>query len=514
MGKFAAYKKKWFGGSVAPGTPGSDGTPVPIPVPPEPAPELQTYGMSQEHRVGHIGAISTTFTITSPAYIDGRYSTFVAGDHVIVELGGEAGGGLRGTEGVGGSGTPSGDASDYYFGVAIYPVALMTTIVSVSADGATLLLADPSVAASTGATIHFDNSPLLDAVLETNPVLIDLPAGRFAMSAGISNLVTLENSTIRGQGKTATTLFAPLGAGGAGMLIFATNCIFQDFGIQGNVLLNGYNSEDTGGFALACGLHIQGGSNTVSDIRVQDVWVKAVWFGNGSNCTATDCDYVATAQFRRYYANWYFGASDSSDCTFTRCNVTSSNVIWGYEAFKSERILFVDCVSINGSAAMNGSGDCEYENFILTIPAQTNLPLFNDSQLGGWTPNNFLIDFNINAGVGFSAQGGTLTNLTINVQGNTFTPGAFGDLAAPRAIGIHTNNPDVLVDGGTITYLVPEANAIKSEASVNTVIQNVTVVGTFNPNTNPFNNIEVINGAVTNCTAGLILCTGPACVLT
>ena len=103
--------------------------------------DLADFGFKDISTTGSMATGSNQLTIAAGA-------GFRVGDSVIVEIGGEAGHGLRGTMGVGGV-DPAVDQS-YYKG-ADAPKALTAKIVGISADGTVLTLDHSAVTATSKA---------------------------------------------------------------------------------------------------------------------------------------------------------------------------------------------------------------------------------------------------------------------------------------------------------------------------------------------------------------------------
>ncbi len=476
------------------------------PTPPDPEART-TYGMWDYSRIGSMATGSNILTLTAP-------SAFRIGDPIIVQIGGEAGQGLyqpTGSVGVGGVYTAGAFPQDYYFAYDA-PKALATTITGVSADGMTLTLASPAVTATTGATVYFDNYPIVNALFaESHPAgwLINFAYGSFAMS----NCVFpqhLNGWTTQGQGKTNTILFAPRGAMACGFRPqICMSMTWKNFAIHGNFGDNYFGYES----GLPAGIWSYSSiGDTVSNMSFSNLWLKAVWFEFSRNCTVTDCDYTQIDPHRSYFAQWFFGASDSDNVVCTRCTFNSPQ--WlnaGYEMFRSSNCQFVDCTSTNGAFSSNSSGSFIYRGITLTTTA---LSRFSDASFFYLNP---LININSNIQPPSPAMllGGTISGINITVQGYMDTTNRL-----PGGININIDNPNITVDGTLINYLVGWHAGAGAQGAVavnstgqNTIVKNLTCTGTTEPN-GSFKNINVQFGAVTNCTAPEINCVGPNCILT
>jgi hypothetical protein len=205
---------------------------------------VRSVALRDVQTTGTIGAASTSLTVASA-------TGFIIGDTIIIATGGEAGLGERGTGGVGGTWPAlsyaneaamladtgqtaealawledTGDVWTWnqfgaltwvimsparYYHQKVNPQALVTTITNIA--GNVLTLADPSVAASTGANVYLDNKPIIDAAqaLGGTRVILDMPAGTFALSDRLTFFSNRPGWTIRGAGMDNTTLLVPDG---------------------------------------------------------------------------------------------------------------------------------------------------------------------------------------------------------------------------------------------------------------------------------------------------------------
>jgi hypothetical protein len=230
---------------------------------------------------------------------------FAVGDQVIVEIGGESGGGLRGSIGVGGNwpilkyaslATMNADTSQpdhtsaylpnmlvytskskvwtpgygtitYYPGKVV-PLSLVAKVTAITSDGKTLTLNKNAAVATNGANVWLDclpsflvvNQPQAPAIvggsgtgsLAPNPsnMLVSIPAGSWRLSNFVTN--PLANLTtglhIYGQGRTQTTLNSPKGVTCAAFQlteIAVNNIRITDMAYVGNFGDNGFGFEIT-----------------------------------------------------------------------------------------------------------------------------------------------------------------------------------------------------------------------------------------------------------------------------
>jgi hypothetical protein len=460
------------------------------------------YAISSEKRIGSIDGGSNVLTLTET-------STFKVGDQVIVEVGGEAGRGRFGTMGVGGVVPAATDGwSAFYYRSKDCPLALVAKVTAVSDSGRTLRLDKSAATAATHAHVYFDNHPLLDAVLkEAHPAgwTITLPAGDFAISDRLGHL-SYGGWTISGAGKGATILRSPKGVPCGGLQCFETNDTeVRDLTIIGNAGQNGFGLKDHGNWIeYGMGVTITRSSNCIiRNVSCVDVFRKAAWGEYTNNLQVYDCDLTINDPFRAYL-EWWFGVSDSVNCTFKNCRIDSAYLIPGFEGFRSDGVKFIECRSVNASFAMNSTGNFVIDSPNVTIKAGSQFdmtfhfqnPIFN-------------INSNIKPSNEAMQMGGLIRNVSLSCEGYI---NANND--SLRGIVIDGDNPNVTIDGGVMTYpdyatpsKMPGACGINS-IGPNTRVRNLTVTGTVNPDNYPGANIAVANGTVTNCTAGRIMVAG------
>lgn len=254
--------------------------------------------------------IATTGTISasSTSLVIAKAQNFQIGDWAVVEIGGEAGAGALGTQGVGGqwpaktyatlallmadAGNPTNtyawDQADgnswrwtgsvwangnvdfastkAYYGKAI-PQSLHGRITAISGDGLTLTLDTAATVAATNANVYLDNAPYINyitAISNTNSWLADmtpltptgatilLPAGSYDMGPVY---VQQTGFKIKGAGQGATRLFSAKGIHPAGIIAAAAPyTTFEDFTLNGNVGITGYGIALPTGVVPAAGL--------------------------------------------------------------------------------------------------------------------------------------------------------------------------------------------------------------------------------------------------------------------
>jgi len=477
------------------------------------APARFVNGMFTENRIGSMDAGSNTLTITSEAYANDKFSMFEVGDPIIVATGGEAGAGLFGTVGVGGVFTATPDGN--YYNSQQNPIALRTTVVTVSSDGKILTLADSAVVATIDAEVWFNNQPLIQAMHSESHApghTVTYPTGTFAIGDAIGVTGGSVDWILNGAGKGVTNFKWPKGCTGTFFTFQSHGVEISDFSIIGNVADEsfGRNSNE-----YQAGIIVIATTDAfVHDCAIHNVFQKAVWAqGGGSNdIVVTDCDVILQVPYRNYLSQWFFGVNDSVGGTFTRCNVNSNFIQTGYETFRSSGVKFIDCVSRNGVVSSNSSGSFEFTRFNITIEALSQPLGPGDSVYHHLSPA-VNINSNIQPPDASMLLGGIITDMVLTIEGYMNT-----NNEVHKGVVINVDNPNITINGGIVTYtspaLVGKENGCAGLNSTgeNTVVNDLTVVGNSR---DAFDfNIAVQDGSVTNCTAALINCVGPNCVLT
>ncbi|MBI5384950.1 MAG: hypothetical protein HZA90_09730 [Verrucomicrobia bacterium] len=251
--------------------------------------DMRDFGLRSVQVTGSMAAGSTQLSLSASPN-----PPFKPGDWIIVETGGEAGQGKRGTVGVGGiwpslrypnlsardtdasqpvntycwteddgsvyqwDGTVWQDrarymdgeraVTNYYLAKAV-PKALRAQVAAVSLDGLVLTLSEAAQASVTNASVFFDNAPVLNMTFgepewmkSTMPMrfVLSVPAGNFAMGDPVW-LLNRPGCGIRGTGTNTTRLFSPKGTPSASVFVFgSSNAFVESIHLQGNGLLEGF----------------------------------------------------------------------------------------------------------------------------------------------------------------------------------------------------------------------------------------------------------------------------------
>jgi hypothetical protein len=460
------------------------------------------FGLRDYRNIGSIAGGSNVLHLRDA-------SIFTVGDQLIVEVGGEIGGGKLGTLGVGGIIPAARDAwSTFYYRSKDVPLALVAKVTAVTNGGRTLTLDRSAIVGSIDADVYFDNAPLLNAVLaETRPAgwIVNFPAGDFA----VSEVLRHESRTgwlISGAGRHKTIFRSPKGVAGSGLKILQSPVTHvRDFSIVGNARQEGFAFKEWGsGIEYGCGVLVTRSDNCVIEgVSCTDVFRKAAWVERSKDVQITNCLLTMTDAFRGYL-EWWFGASDSERCTLTQCVVDSKYLVGAFESFRSNGVKFVNCRSRNGTFSSNSSGNFLLVNFSLTVAAGSQ---FDDVAFHHLNPM-VNINSNIQPPNAATIHGGMIRNVRvvsnyINVNNDQLC-----------GISVTEQNPNIRIEGGHFYYEnyappseLPGACAVNS-LGANTRVSNLAVVGTINRAKYPGANISVTNGTVDDCEAALVKVAG------
>jgi len=458
---------------------------------------------------GSMSAGSNQLLLAAPA-------GFQVGDGIIVATGGEAGGGLRGTVGVGGvwprltrsdvstlnldksqplntfawvvTDAANGNGSvyqwdgsswtyvsrEYYFNKAI-PRALVGYVCTVSSGGTVLTLAthptscsshplNAAVAAS-DANVYYDNAPILNVLwngsLNSNYTYL-LPSGSYAIGSEIDVVgggpANPLNSIIAGQGgypTCYTTLFSPSGTTSATIIANVYTFTFRDFCMTGN-------SRQAGGYGPNWSRMSQTALNYPGIVE------QGIYLDPSPNTTITDMTFADT---------WGAVAAEASD------NVTVQNISytvqdpiiveqWAFACADTD----VGCSFTNVSVTSNGGltpGFSCFRNYYCTYSNVDSINgLFDLNDAGYWriqgarvtiTPKstNFwaqasspIFPITSNIGSERTAPGGQLNNIRITLQG-------YVDEGQNLLVCVAVNNPNITIDadGSSSSYSAPDCGA-------------------------------------------------------
>lgn len=466
-------------------------------------------GLSQMQTTGSISSGSNTLTVTDA-------KEFRAGDWVIVETGGEAGAGERGTKGVGGAwparsyanatamnadtsqannalcwledtgrvyffnGSTWNIHNSYYISHAI-PKALTAQITDVS--GNTITLDRNASADTTGANVYFDNWGILqdyaDALGET--VEINMPAGTYA----ISSYIYVNNRpgiTISGAGKEQTILKCPYGAAHGGFYIAnSDNALLKDFQVFHSLSDTRYSmiwsdsrvsetdatilwpeiNQNLTAYGDSFVLYRSDGAE-IRDCKSVNPFARGFLSQESSNSIARRVTVTRTVPLR-VYLQWSFQFVDQVGGLAEDCEIDSDWLWSGFEAFKSRDITFDGCSGRNIYCANNSSDATAFNELDVLI----------EDASGGVThraaESTALLEFTTNV------PGGYRTNMSYITNPNIIQQGVPKDLQNQRVNCISVTSDDgcpVSISGTYDTDLVTPKGLID--------IQGAPIVGDAN----------------------------------
>jgi hypothetical protein len=406
---------------------------------------------------GSMSASSTTLTLNSA--VDIR-----VGDQIIVEVGGESGGGLRNTIGVGGTspvlnytnatardadtsqpngtyaylqtdgsvwvwstGSPGSWAAanlggNYYIGVK-NPFALVSKVTAVNANPATILtLATAASVATTNANVYLDSQPSFypmttppatvfanrsDGLDTYSNMTINVPSGTWYVSDVSQAFGPGSNRnglTLIGQGQTSTIFVTPKGTPSQlfDMNTGNNNVSFHDFRYNGNHGANGYMFAVSG--ANRNFFNYPGaiiGGTAASNVSVNNV----TCYNNWNDCPSlagTNPTVSNITVVMQSLQNAYLGWQvQLSDCTG---GSISNSTVTGTNLIKSFEVFACTGASIHDVVGTNS--------------------LFSTNSSSSWHIYNFTDTIQTNAW-GNPSSGG-IDEAIINVNDNAFGTGNTG----------------------------------------------------------------------------------------
>ncbi|MCC6849122.1 MAG: hypothetical protein IT294_11535 [Deltaproteobacteria bacterium] len=522
--------------------------------------DLRDFHVKSTLATGTIAAGSNQLTLAAAPAVP-----FAVGDRVIVETGGEAGGGQRGTVGVGGTwpaqsyptqaamladtGLPDGtyawiqtDGSVHqwwqgawyaippgrYYDTPVHPLALRATVTAVAGGGTVLTLDEMATVASSGASVHYDNAPILNRLgrqpagevggydltpLTPADLVLRVPAGHHALG---ENVVIYRHPgwVLAGAGQAHSKLFSPRGTESAQIGInFSDGAGVRDLEVAGNARDHGYHlavteTEISGGEAYTSGIIYR---STVGGL-VRDVTVTDCFMGlrvSFSDDIFGERVAVVMTQGKRTYVQWLFLWSDAVGGGCTDCSAESPTLLGGFESVKSRDQVYRRCSTRNATMAFNRAGGYLVEDMNMLVEAGSN-------DGNGWfSPYEPMVNINTNTGSGaqYELLGGVLDNVNMFQTGFLSLVGPKKDVL--KGININYANPDITVLGGSYSspgFELPTdlhgALGLLSGAQ-NTIVDGFHAGGTTDgwPTnvTGPYGNINVGDGVVQNCVADTIL---------
>jgi hypothetical protein len=461
---------------------------------------------------------------------------FAVDDRIIVEIGGESHGGLRGVgEGVGGSwpalsyansaareadtsqvtGTfawmeDDGNvwrwtsatltwaqftAANLLYMNKVLPKALKATVTAVSGNVLTLDT-DASVTATSANVYHDSIDAINDLGVGTGQIAsipdgvkIHAPQGHFA----ISEMIEIQQRTawnLFGDGQTLTRIFSPNGAPSCKLAVSGEDpdvgsyCLIRDLYLKGNLGQTdnyyglSFDTQYLTETSYSAGYQYPHSYlfTTASNITMQDVTMEGGFQGVSSFCDnpwLRRVDVINTHEFIQYI-QWLLNNADCVDGGFEEVSIDSDVTVSGIEFFASNGSQLLDSTFRNASMAVNTSGGAWLvDNCTFTFEGNNIAPGFAET-----TPI-----INVNSTIGqqqggdfpdYMLEGGTISNVSI-VQEDYVT-----GTETLRGITVNVYCPNITISDTTIEY--PAGNegfGIGVDASVETglVLDNVKCIG-------------------------------------
>lgn len=400
-------------------------------VPPPPPAVLS--GFKEVATIGSMAAGSKRITVAASA-------GFALGDQIIVAVGGEVGKGKRGTGGVGGVYPKENDYATLYYNNIDVPKALVAKVTKV--ESGAIEVDTPAVEATTGASVTVDNLPNWKAkqlaMGKAPGQTMDIPAGKFAVSDYLPH-TQLTGWTIKGQGKDKTEIFSPDGARSAMLWMFQSpKTTVMDFTLRGNARLNGFGLgaqfQYPGGIYFGNACH----DGVARDLRVIDVFQKAVGVDYCNNVWAYNIEAILTEGLARY-VQWQFQWANCVGGGIDGGSIRSPTVTGGAEPFASENVTFKNLDLENALLSSNSAWLFKFESIKQRFTALTWVSDLQNNR------NNPALNINTNFPTNDPRiqQGGSIKDLFITVDGYM---NAEGD--GQKGIVINSNNGKITVTGG------------------------------------------------------------------
>lgn len=415
-----------------------------------------------------LSAMATTGSIASGSnqlLLSSRLE-FGVGDWVIVEVGGEAGGGAMGTRGVGGThpslsyanlsamnadstqnngklcwveesgeiyewssslGNWSRPSSSQKYIQKAIPKALWAQITAVSGNIVTLSKA--AAVTATDANVYFDNWGVLQGLIAAN-TSVNIPVGTFYCSDFLY-LYGLDGRTIRGGGKTQTFIRTPKGASLGGIIVHTSTgvtveALTIDLGFKNTSFSLRWADGRAGSLgwgyatpndALPSGWNFGQGvffylsdDGTARNVLVKNPAQQAVCAQYSTNVWAYNCDAVIEdpiLQYTQWMFQWADISSENNGGGCVDCTVDSNWYVAGFESFRSHDVSFIRCSTRNAVFANNTSDGTILDSMVFVLEDQKQY----DST--SFSIANPVLSYNTNIGSGYNAKASTITNVTV-----------------------------------------------------------------------------------------------------
>ena len=395
------------------------------------------------------------------------------------------------------------------------PRSLQARITAISDN--TLTLDKAAAVSATDANVYLDAAPILNLMIARGTSL-KLSAGNFP-TGGVVWIRDKVEFELAGAGHESTVIYSPKGVPSAMIQAHGSpRTVIRALTLQGNFRDEGFGLNWTGstpagtnqpvtehavpqgaGFPRGISFHRGSHNSVAQDLRVIDVAQQAVGVSFANNVWARRVVNVQR-DLMRQYVQWQFQWADTTGGGCEDCEVHSSYIISGFEAFKATDVKFIRLKGINALMAMNGSGAWLIEDADLRF---TKNSLHPESDKIAASPFHGAI--NVNTGIGITPQvvkGGTIRNVKITQEGYV---NAQND--SLKGIIVNQNNPNVRIE--RVEYRAPDykpptkANgAMALDATgLNTTVKDMKVVGKPQPGRA---NIFIQRGRGEDCVAEVV----------
>jgi len=221
---------------------------------------------------------------------------------------------------------------------------------------------------------------------------LNLPAGKFP-TGGVVWIQNKSSFVLSVRSKDETTIYSPKGVPSAMIQAYQSpDTTIRSLTLRGNFRDQGFGLNWTGstpagtgqpvtetdvpqgaGFPRGIFFHIGSHNSVARDIRVIDVAQQAVGVSFADNVWARRVVDIQS-DLRRQYVQWQFQWCDTTGVGCEDCEVCSSYVISGFEAFKSTSVQFIRPKGLNALFSINGSGSWLIEDADLRFTANSLHP--------------------------------------------------------------------------------------------------------------------------------------------
>jgi hypothetical protein len=518
--------------------------------------DVRDFGLKTLATTGDMTAGTSTLLLDSNP-------GFVIGDPIIIEVGGESGGGARGTRGVGGqwpaltyanAAARDADTSQVtnkicalisdgltyrwngswwvrhtttgYHDVMI-PRALIATITNVS--GTTITLDTAATVTTTAANVYFNNAPKYAEVLGAVYFLLDSyipdftiswPSGNFAWGVAATAVGFGSNRirwSVSGQGVDNTQIFSPEGA--LSLQLEQSNWTGPSSvsGIEflGNTRATAathtfYNATtDAPEQGSPCSLRMNLSTDVdIYNVRTIDHYQSGIVLSACATSNVYNCEIQHTTGHRAY-TQWGLNFANNTGCTATDVYINADFFIAGFEQFQCTGDTFTNITTRNAIGSMNSSGDWLYTGIVITLETGKCDQSYFDWHSSLSPVMNLNSNVNNSQGIPGQTDRGVFSDFTITQaadfrSGVVFsTFGISGTSNYVTILGQYPAKPNSLGLITTPSYSSGTSKAINDDSS--TRIITIDGVRVITPNSGgPDIRLNSPNAIVRNCVADTI----------